>query len=123
MKKILAGISTLIFFDLYGQYIPINDIPVIQYEQLITAPLTGGVNAIQLSDVDLNNDGINDAFAFDRGSYVPVPFLKDASNNYTYAPEFQKIFPPMADWALLRDFNCDNIPDLFTYYIGTTKVY
>ena len=123
MCKLIIFIFFFASFTVYAQFIPMSNIPVEQYGQIITAPLTGGMNSMQISDIDINLDGINDAFVFDRGAWLTIPFLKDAANNYTYAPEYQNIFPAMEDWALLRDYNCDNIPDIFTYYIGSTKVY
>ncbi|HZG00915.1 MAG TPA: hypothetical protein VEY71_07925, partial [Chitinophagales bacterium] len=37
------------------------------------------------------------------------------ANGYSYAPEFELSFPQVDSWALLFDFNCDNVPDLFTH--------
>ncbi|MFI5173054.1 MAG: T9SS type A sorting domain-containing protein [Chitinophagales bacterium] len=106
-----------------AQFIPVNNIPFEQFGETITAPLTGGINSVQLSDIDINNDGINDLFVFDRGAWAPIPLLKDAFNNYTYAPDLINIFPRLEDWALLRDYNCDGIQDIFTYYNGSTKAF
>lgn len=36
-----------------------------------------------------------------------------------YAPKF----PHLEDWALLRDYNCDGKPDIFTYSSGGIKVW
>jgi len=123
MKIFLSGLCTLITLQVFGQYIPDNTITAKQYGNTLNSPFTGGISAAQFSDIDINNDGINDLFIFDRGGWNAVIMVKDAAGNFTYAPQYNSIIPPLEDWALVRDYNCDNIPDIFTYYIGSTRVY
>ena len=80
--------------------------------------LAGGLNAPQFSEVDLNNDGIMDLYAFDRAGDVHVTFLNNGStsgNAYEFAPEYAANFPSVTDFVLLRDYNADGIMDLFAY--------
>jgi len=100
-----------------------HDIPFFNGDYAMSAALAGGMNAPQFSDADLNGDGKMDLFIFERSSNTIITMLNEGDGNYVYAPEYEKIFPPMEDWALLRDYNCDGITDIFTYYIGSTKVY
>ena len=70
MNKFILSILCVFSYKLQAQFIPVDNIPFEQYGQLISAPLTGGFNAVQLSDIDINIDGINDVFVFDRGGNV-----------------------------------------------------
>ena len=106
-----------------AQFIPNTNIPIAQYGQTLNAGMAGGLTAVQFSDIDFNNDGINDLFIFDRGAWTAVTFLKDAAGKYSYAPQYEKIFPHLEDWAFIRDYNCDGVPDIFTYSLGSTKVF
>ncbi len=78
----------------------------------------GGLNNAQFSAVDLNGDGVQDLFIFDRTGDKVYTFLNGGTANtidYTYAPEFESHFPLLENWALLVDYNCDNVQDIFTF--------
>ncbi len=124
MKFLLLSCFIIIFRQtIFAQYIPVNNIPFSQWGENIEAPLTGGLSAAQFSEIDLNNDGKQDLFVYDRGGWNYFCMINNGAGSYIYAPEFNAAFPHMEDWALLRDYNCDGIQDIFTYFIGSTKVY
>ena len=82
----------------------------------------GGLNTPQFSTIDLNGDGQLDLFAFDHESSRCHTFLSvaapgtPAGRRWQYAPQYESLFPAnLEGWALLRDYDCDNRPDLFTY--------
>ncbi|ALD22461.1 hypothetical protein AM218_16185 [Hymenobacter sp. DG25A] len=80
----------------------------------------GGLNSPQFSNIDFNQDGQNDLFIFDRISRRVFTYLNVAvhgsQRQWQYAPEFEAIFPQdINSWALLRDYDCDNRPDLFAH--------
>lgn len=118
-RLIIAAIATLFFLPLQAQTFPRFSVPFRTADgQLLRNALAGGLNNPQVSEADLNNDGIKDLFVFDRKGGVVLPFLHDGvagSVNYTYAPEYADNFPALNSWALLRDFNGDGIADLFAY--------
>lgn len=93
----------------------------------IENPWVGGFNAPHFSEIDLNQDGIMDLFAFDRdGDRISTYINEGISGQVSYknAPQFKKYFPAMHDWALLVDYNCDGKNDLFTYsYSGGMTLY
>lgn len=94
------------------------DIDVIVDGVELKNPLAGGINAAQLSEVDLNDDGIKDLYIFDRAGDVQLTFINEGTANevsYKFAPEYAKNFPPLNDWVLLRDYNFDGIMDIFAY--------
>ncbi|MCB0651825.1 MAG: T9SS type A sorting domain-containing protein [Saprospiraceae bacterium] len=87
---------------------------IVDGNQLAT-PLTGGLNAPQLSEVDFNNDGMQDLYIFDRIGNRHLTFLNTGGEDYEYAPEYEENFPPVTGWILLRDFDGDHIMDIFAY--------
>ncbi|HMO38617.1 MAG TPA: T9SS type A sorting domain-containing protein [Saprospiraceae bacterium] len=80
----------------------------------LALPWAGGLNAPQLSAVDLNGNGILDLHIFDRVGNVQLTFLNDGQN-YRFAPEYVAAFPKVRNWMLLRDYNGDGIMDIFAY--------
>lgn len=102
---------------------PVANLPVTRNGAQLTNPLTGGINAPQFSPIDLNGDGIDDLFVFDRGGDKVLTFLNDGSHTDTafhYAPQYEQLFPSLHVWALIRDYNHDGVPDIFTNQIGET---
>lgn len=85
--------------------------------ELLNNPLTGGMNAPQLNEVDLNNDAVKDLYIFDRIGNVHLPFLNIGTNaepDYEFAGDFARRFPnDVGNFVLLRDFDKDGIMDLF----------
>jgi len=89
-------------------------------------PWAGGANFVQFSEIDLNLDNINDLFMFDRSGRRISTFINNGSVgqvNYTYAPGYIYRFPPMENWALLRDYDGDGLNDIFTSNTGGISVY
>ncbi|MFT4602117.1 MAG: hypothetical protein ACI857_002303 [Arenicella sp.] len=88
-------------------------------------PWAGGIDYPQFSNIDLNWDGIDDLFCFDRTTNKVLTFIHNggATASYTYDPSFESLFPPLQDWAFLVDYNCDGKEDLYTYTIGGGKVF
>lgn len=85
---------------------------------VLRSPFAGGMNAPQWSDADLNNDGRKDLVIFDRVGNTISTFLNNGITNqiaYTFAPDYAKNFPPLNDFALLRDYNNDGAADIFTF--------
>ncbi|WP_020526691.1 T9SS type A sorting domain-containing protein [Flexithrix dorotheae] len=72
----------------------------------------GGLNASQFSKVDLNGDGSEDLVVFDRTTQKLSTFLSQ-NNEFSYAPEYEDLFPKFQFWMLLVDYNCDGKKDLF----------
>ncbi len=75
----------------------------------------GGLNAPQFNECELNGDGLLDVIVFERTGNKLLCFVRNADgNSFHYAPEFESLFPPMHDWMLIRDYNLDGKPDIFT---------
>jgi hypothetical protein len=92
----------------------------------IANPWAGGLNFVQVSDIDMNMDGIKDLFVFDRtGNKIRTYINKGTANavNYKYDPQYETKFPYLHDWALLKDYNCDGKEDIFTSVSGGFAIY
>ena len=121
-KHLLACIIVLLGLQINAQS-PKNrviSIPVLRNGIQLSQPWVGGVNAPQFSVGDLNQDGINDLVIFDREGSKILTYLSNANglgdSMYTYAPQYEALFPNgLSQFAMLRDYNHDGIPDLFTF--------
>ena len=123
MKKIFTLLFVSLFIlkseaQFFANYnIPVQDINGVAMKY----PWAGGLNNPQFSDGDFNNDGVKDLLIFDRTGNKIYTFINHGTANtvdYEYAPEYETGFPKLHDWALLRDYNCDGIPDIFCYSGG-----
>src|SRR5690606_32994703 len=92
-------------------------IPVEVAGKSLQQPWVGGLNAPQFSKADLNNDGVPDIFIYDRIGRKALGFIdtgKDGAEKYLHEEELTSQFPVVKDWVLLKDFNGDGVPDIFT---------
>ena len=100
-----------------------NFIEVIENNDTLLNPWTGGFNAVQISTINLNNDSLNDLFIFDRTGDKVLTFINDGVN-FNYSPEYEKKFPnELRNWVILRDFNGDNKKDIFCSVSGGIGVW
>lgn len=82
----------------------------------LTLAWCGGFNNPQFSEADINHDGKKDLVVFEKGLGVMTLLNIGVSAGlpaYKYAPHYALNFPAAYDFMLLRDYNCDGIPDLF----------
>ncbi len=128
-KRIYCFVFLVLGFSLsHAQWLQRNDnIPVKIDNYFIANAWAGGLNAPQFSNIDLNQDGILDLFVFDRQANRVLTFVQTSDvqgQSYWYhAPQYQNAFPNMTNWALLRDFNCDGFPDIYTNFQSGIVVY
>jgi hypothetical protein len=99
--------------------------PVTVGSDTLINPWAGGINYPNFSNLDINFDGKDDLLVFDRSGQRIMPFVVETINGtdvYRYRPEFIANFPQRADmdYYLLRDYNCDGLPDVF---IGEGEIY
>jgi hypothetical protein len=91
------------------------DVPFVIDGETLNMPEVGGFNAPIFSNADLNNDGIEDLYIFDRAGEVHITLIADGNGNYSFEPEYAENFPDLREWAILRDYNGDGIQDIFSY--------
>jgi len=104
------------------------DIPVEYNGAELVNPWAGGLNSCQFSPIDLNEDGKDDLFVFDRvgnriSTYINES-LAPGESKYRYTREYQSAFPPeLRNWVFLRDFNCDGKQDIVTNNQSGMKIW
>lgn len=119
-----ASLSAQTNFYSFGfvknQSIPVDN----QNDTSLTSPWIGGFNSVRFSEIDLNNDGLQDLFGFEKHGNRILPFLWNSTqSNYTFAPEYIHNFPDLHDWVILKDYNNDGLVDIFTYGLGSIRVF
>lgn len=92
---------------------------VVQGTDTLRNAWAGGLDSPQFSSLDLNGDSQADLFIFDRRTRRILTYLNapapGGGREWQYAPDYAALFPAgMLNWALLRDYDCDGRPDLFT---------
>ncbi len=104
-----------------------TEVEVVIDENTLPNAWAGGLTAAQISRIDVNFDGLEDLFIFDRDGNRKMVFInQDAtpgSMNYRYAPEYAALFPNLRDWVLLRDYDCDGKKDIFTSFQSSITVF
>lgn len=76
----------------------------------------GGLNAPQTHSADLDNDGIDDLYIFDKAGQLHLALRGDGNGGYDEAPELTEFFPPeIMQWVVMRDYDGNDAPDLFTF--------
>ncbi len=91
------------------QSIPVQD----NFAKPLSLPWAGGLNATQYNTYDFNGDQKEDLVLFDRMGNTVKTFSNEG-DHYAYRPEYELIFPPLTNWLIMRDFNCDGKKDIFT---------
>ncbi len=117
LKNLAAFMAVALFaLNLPAQNVSLSvkNVPIILNGDELTHAFAGGMNSPQFSSVDLNNDGLQDVYVFDRVGNVQMTFLRQGDGALLYAPEFTTDFPDFEHWVLLRDFNGDGAMDAFS---------
>lgn len=99
----------------------------------------GGLDYAQFSNIDLDFDGTQDLFVFDRTNNKVLTFIQNGapgSADWVYAPQYESKFPEypniyndfedeqfLFNWVLLVDYNCDGKKDIFAARSGGIKVF
>lgn len=105
---------------------PVLNIKVVSNGVPLRQPWVGGMNSPQLTQGDLNGDGLNDLYAFDRSGDKSLVFLNNGSHGDTafdYMPLQDLTFPNLQLHSQLRDYNQDGVPDIFTWTATGNKLY
>jgi hypothetical protein len=105
----------------------INNLEVFQNNHQLNNAFCGGLNSPVISPINLNNDAYLDLFIFDKYGFKIMTFINQGPGKYPtylYAPQYESSFPKdIEGWAVIRDYNKDNIPDIFALTNAGIKVY
>ena len=96
---------------------------VVLDEVALSNPWVGGLTAPQWSAFDADLDGDDDLFAFDRDGSRVLMFERIPGEDLTLRKDWAEGWPDMVDWCLLRDYNCDGKPDIFTSHQNGIRVF
>lgn len=87
----------------------------------------GGLNNPQFNHMDVNFDCALDLVIYDRAGGIVRVYLNDSIQgepSYHYAPEYARFFPDeLYEFMLVRDYNRDGKPDIFTYNSAGFRVF
>lgn len=112
---ILLNVNLIVAQPFFERY---DSIPVKVNAATIANPWAGGLNDVQVSNIDMNLDGVKDLFVFDRTGNKIRTFINKGTVNavdFRYDPQYESKFPALHDWALLMDYNCDGKEDIYSY--------
>lgn len=103
-------------------------IPVVRDGNVLDMGFAGGLNFVQISPIDLDGDGLDDLFLFDRSGNTFTTLLNDGSGGtgaYRVSRAYDQVWPlyELKGWALLRDYDCDGLADIFSYSQAGFAVY
>ena len=104
----------------------IDSVQVIKNSITQKFPWAGGLDYAQFSNIDLNFDGVEDLFIFDKTCNKKLTFIQNGASgqiDYSYEPQYESLFPDLINWVLLVDYDCDGDKDIYTSTIGGVKVY
>jgi hypothetical protein len=128
-KKVIVVFLCTIFISLAHaqlKYNRLDSIVVTNNLDTLDLAFVGGLNNPQFSEIDLNFDGLNDLFIYEKDGGTIKTFINKGiagESSYEYTNEYQFSFPTIKNFALLRDYNCDGKMDLFTGTVAGIKVY
>ncbi|MCB0761277.1 MAG: T9SS type A sorting domain-containing protein [Flavobacteriales bacterium] len=94
-----------------------EDVPVSLNGNALSNAWAGGLNSPQFSKIDLNGDGLEDIFVFDRIGNRILTFVNEngtaGAMEYNHEFDYVAMFPDsLKNWVLLRDMNCDGKKDI-----------
>ncbi|MEN0003777.1 MAG: T9SS type A sorting domain-containing protein [Bacteroidota bacterium] len=114
LTRLLPLLCFLISTNGFSQVLDRKEVPISLSTTPLPFPGAGGLNTPQLSNVDFNNDGVEDLYIFDRVGNAQLAFIR-TEEGWSFEPSYIKNFPLLEEWVLLRDYNNDGIQDIFAY--------
>ena len=117
MRVLLLWCLVFLSVNVIGQELLPLQLPVNINGAFKAASFSGGVHSAQFSAMDVDNDGLEDVVIFDKMGDVWSVYKRfgNGANDLSYDYSLSQLFPAVNHWALLRDYNCDGVEDIFTY--------
>lgn len=125
MKYYLVVFFSALFFQATAQKLfkYDNQINARTAEQNLLMPFSGGINAAQLQEIDLNGDGQQELVVWDKNAANLMVF-EQRGDHYIHRPEWSYYFPlDINGFLVLADYDGDGKKDIFTSSPFGIKVY
>lgn len=127
MNDRYSSIILWIAFYFWNLAMTISQTPATWYNTDHTiwpSAMSGGFLAPQFSNFDLNQNGKDELISFDRFSgIIQVWSAVENGPSYEIRNDLPIEWPVLNSWMLVRDFNLDKIPDIFTQGMHGIAVY
>ncbi|MEL6561817.1 MAG: T9SS type A sorting domain-containing protein [Bacteroidota bacterium] len=110
---LLSGSINLLFSQQF-EFVDSQELRIIENDQLLRDPFSGGFNAVQLKETDIDQDGETEWVIYDRSNnkaYIGIMtdgIVKIDHNRSDLLPR------EIDNWLILADFDGDGRPDIFT---------
>jgi hypothetical protein len=122
-KSLFLFCFSFFYIHSFGQFYfnQRNEAKVYRNGSTIKLPWAGGLNSPQIQEFDLNRDGHEDLFIFDREDERVLGLLYNPyAINFPYrlVINYQDSFPKMDHYALIRDMNNDGFEDILSSRSG-----
>jgi hypothetical protein len=98
----------------YPNYYTGSQFPMQVNSQFVGAPFTGGFNNGLVAELDVNNDGLEDAILFDKDYGQSQVWVKTTGGQYQYSPDLELALPKCKHMIRIADLNSDGKMDIFT---------
>lgn len=110
-----------VFFGQTTNWKYFDGIKVQNSSGMLANPWSGSMNNAQVNSIDLNFDGLEDLWIFDRVAQRSIVFRQE-NKQWIYDYALEKKLPAISDWLLLADFDRDGKKDVFTSTPAGIKV-
>lgn len=115
--------------SLYGQILERTNILFIENENELLYSQIGGLDNPMFYECNVNNDELKDLFIYDpssKSSFILETYLIEGEYIRIINHSFSDNVPKLGEWAVIADYNNDDIPDILTNhhgYEGKVKVF
>lgn len=94
---------------------------VLENNDTLLFPFTGGLNTPVWAELDLNGNGVMDLIGYDKTTGRILPFINNGTPqtvDYHFAPQFGPRIPELSEWVRTYDYDCDGDLDIITFNIS-----
>jgi len=110
-----------VFFGQSSNWKYFNGLTVQLENTTLRNPWSGSMNNAQVNAIDLNGDGLEDLWIFDRVAQRSIVFRQE-NKQWIYDFALEKKLPIISDWLLVADYDGDGKKDVFTSTNAGIKV-